>query len=224
MSFLGSVGHVMAGSGIEECLQQVYGRETIVHVLSGNAYARSLTGHFLIQSALVCKLLSFIPPVENMQIHTSADPVSGEAMVQIQALTEHILNNKFSADDSNVLQCTALQEVERRLQCLKHTLCIESRTAKLWIQYVDYIMVVKQFLLAERTGNWHLHLKYIGNILNLFAATGDITITPSQHACTYSLCLSCLTPIHGCTRRTLSMDCILSDDHRGTGVMFICTC
>ena len=172
MSFLGLIGHMMAGSGIEECLWQIYSPETIMHVLSGKAYARSLRGHFLIQSSLVCKLLSFILPVENMQLNTSVEPVSQETMVQIQAVIERISCDKISADYSSVLQCTALQEVEHLLHCLKHSFCMESRTAILWIQYVEYIAVVKQFLVAERTGNWHLHLKCSSNMLNLFAEIG----------------------------------------------------
>ena len=37
------------------------------------------------------------------------------------------------------------------------------------MQYVD---VVKQFILAERTSYWHLHLRSVHAMLNVFAVTG----------------------------------------------------
>ena len=32
----------------------------------------------------------------------------------------------------------------------------ESRTAKLWRLYIEYVYIVKEFLVAERTCNWYL--------------------------------------------------------------------
>ena len=52
MSFLGSIGGLMEGSGIEDALGQVYGDNVIPHLMSGKAYSRSLRGHFLIGGAL----------------------------------------------------------------------------------------------------------------------------------------------------------------------------
>ena len=50
MSFLGSVGHVMSGTGIENMLEELYASNVTQHILSGKAYARALRGHFLIHS------------------------------------------------------------------------------------------------------------------------------------------------------------------------------
>ena len=38
MNFLGAVGHLMKGRGIEEVLVLVFGASTVEHVLSGEAY------------------------------------------------------------------------------------------------------------------------------------------------------------------------------------------
>ena len=45
MSFLGSIGKLMAGSGIEELLAEVYAENSVEHMLSGKAVTRSLRGH-----------------------------------------------------------------------------------------------------------------------------------------------------------------------------------
>ena len=46
------------------------------------------------------------------------------------------------------------------------------RTARLWLQYLDYVSILKCFIRAERTSDWHLHLHSLARMLNLFAATG----------------------------------------------------
>ena len=33
-----------------------------------------------------------------------------------------------------------------------------SRTATLWLQYSEMIDILQRFIMAERTGNWKLHL------------------------------------------------------------------
>ena len=42
-----------------------------------------------------------------------------------------------------------------------------SRTAKLWIQYMEMIDILKMYLKAERLGNWELHLKATAEMLPL---------------------------------------------------------
>jgi len=45
MSFLGSIGHLMEGSGLQELLEVVYAGNTVGHMLSGKAVSRAVRGH-----------------------------------------------------------------------------------------------------------------------------------------------------------------------------------
>jgi len=60
MSFLGSIGHLMKASGLEEVLGLFFGPNTVEQVLSGTAYARAVRGHFLIHAALTDLLLDYL--------------------------------------------------------------------------------------------------------------------------------------------------------------------
>ncbi len=51
MSFLGCIGHVMSGSGLQELLEVVYSPSTVAH-MSGKAVARVLRSHLLVDAAL----------------------------------------------------------------------------------------------------------------------------------------------------------------------------
>lgn len=138
-------------------MQLIYGENATYHIESGKAVSRALRGHFLIYDALMSKLVSDIlsPEDENIKkLYTSF--VSGKVT------TEEIVNSP----DLNLL--------ERRLSDKKDFLSCKSRTAKLWIQYIYYINILKLFISAERTGDWHSHLLSVSKMLNLFAATGHI--------------------------------------------------
>jgi hypothetical protein len=65
-----------------------------------------------------------------------------------------------------------VETLHNALSALKMQLAAESRTARLWIQYLDYIQILKDFIRADRTCDWPLHLASLRKMLNLFAATG----------------------------------------------------
>ena len=47
-----------------------------------------------------------------------------------------------------------------------------SRTASLWLQYMDMIDILRKFIRAQRTGNWELNLQALSNMLPYLAASG----------------------------------------------------
>lgn len=81
MSFIGSIGMLMKASGLEEAMEQVYGKNTVPHIISGKAISRALRAHFLAESALVCKLM--IPLVDGVRqnvTHEEDEEVSDETL------------------------------------------------------------------------------------------------------------------------------------------------
>ncbi|KAG1672542.1 hypothetical protein GQR58_015942 [Nymphon striatum] len=55
----------------------------------------------------------------------------------------------------------------------------DSRTAKLWMMYMEMIDILKMFIKAERTGNWKQHLVAISLMLPYLAASGHNLYTKS---------------------------------------------
>ena len=60
MSFLGSIGTLMKGTGLEDLLSEVYAENSVVHMMSGKAIARAIRAHFLVESSLMLLLLEII--------------------------------------------------------------------------------------------------------------------------------------------------------------------
>ena len=65
MSFLGSVGNMMTGSGLEELFAEIYAEHSVIHIMSGKAFSRALHAHFLTESALVTLILTIIKEDES---------------------------------------------------------------------------------------------------------------------------------------------------------------
>jgi len=52
MSFMGTIGKLMAGSGLKEAISQVYAEGSVELMLSGKAVARAFRAHCLVSGAL----------------------------------------------------------------------------------------------------------------------------------------------------------------------------
>ena len=60
---------------------------------------------------------------------------------------------------------------------------VDLRTAKLWLQCMDYIEVMEDFICCERLGMRDGHLNAVIALLNLFAATCHIHYAKSARLC-----------------------------------------
>ena len=58
MSFLGSIGHLMAGSGLREVLELIYAPNAVDHIMTGKAIARAVRAHLIVDTALNALLYS----------------------------------------------------------------------------------------------------------------------------------------------------------------------
>ena len=99
--------------------------------------------------------------------------LSPEEIEAIKSLVEN-LEVDYEKGVNDVACSNEFRILKQMLDILKMKLECTSRTAKLWLEYLRYIQVLKDFIRAERTGNWSLHLQSVGKMLNLFAATGHV--------------------------------------------------
>lgn len=185
MSFLSCIGHIVEGFGIQEILEIIYATNTVPHMLSGKAIAGAIRCYFLIDTALHCLL--------------------GSALfgINLPSSDENDLGEQTPLDSENN---TILEEASKMYnQCLDKTLCAEavldhqvlkqlhisfkgfleqrkeSRTARLWIQYLEMIQILRSFIRAERSGDWDLHLRALQDMLPYFAAAGRNLYTKSGY-------------------------------------------
>lgn len=84
----------------------------------------------------------------------------------------------------------ALSRLHRHFIDLKCQLSTTSRTARLWIHYLNYINIIKDFIYAGRTANWSLHLSAVSRMLNLLPPQATSIIqTVTDYTCRH--CWNC---------------------------------
>ena len=81
---------------------------------------------------------------------------------------------------TSVYTSEELIKLEKLLHMYKEFLAEKYPTARLWLQYLEYLNTLKIFIRAERIGDWNLHLIAIGKMFNLFAATRHINYAKSS--------------------------------------------
>jgi hypothetical protein len=194
MSYLGSIGKVMRGSGFEELFGEFYGPNTVEHIMNGKANARAIRGHMIVHSAVVNLLLDKIVNGKNCEYVVSnvfdgdecrEEIASSLDCEQLKRVCKNVMCEIVTADvgaedekeemqvsDCDLLNSPTVITLEQEMKRLCESLKSESRTFKLWLLYVEYVETVKMFLMAERTCNWLLHLHAIQRMLPLFAAAG----------------------------------------------------
>ena len=72
-------------------------------------------------------------------------------ILEIKKLYESFISENDSIE--NVNKSEALSKLFNFLEKYKDRFALRSRTARLWIQYLEYITIIKIFIRAERTGN-----------------------------------------------------------------------
>ena len=104
MSFLGSIGNLMAGSGFAEVLEECYGPNTVLHMMSGKAIARALRGYFLVDSALrVLLVRQIIVPSNNDNEDSDTSLLTPSEVQQLTETYDDILNSTHDLNDEDIL-------------------------------------------------------------------------------------------------------------------------
>ena len=70
MSYLGSIGQIMTGSGLAE-LSEVYAEGSVIHMLSGHAFYCALRAHILTSAALFGILMGTPGTLESIDMGSS---------------------------------------------------------------------------------------------------------------------------------------------------------
>ena len=172
MSFLGSIGVLMKGSGVEDLFTEVYAENSVSHIISGKAIAKALREHVLAESALMTLLLEKLQEDDKIDVEFLRD------------FYQMILSNEREEESFHELQFSEeFVQIENQIEEIKKSLKAKSRTSQLWLLYMDYIKLVKLFIYWQRTSNWELHLYIVSQMLNLFASTGHINYAKSARLC-----------------------------------------
>ena len=93
-------------------------------------------------------------------------------MDELEDLYQDLYQGHLSADDA--FEYKVLSSTQSLFNEFTDTLASKSHTGKLWLQYINFINILKLFIRAETTGDPNLNLVAPGKMSNAFAATGHL--------------------------------------------------
>lgn len=144
MSFLGSIGYIMAGSGLVDLFQSIYATNSVEKIMSGHAYSRAVRANILIHLALAKKMMDGIEFTDEERDEMDfliGNPERSSIFTAAENIVIQAASTKFDEE---------LKKIENR-----------GPTAKIWLEYFRMVTLVKHFIEAERSGNWNSHLDTI---------------------------------------------------------------
>ena len=102
MSFLGSIGHLMVGTGLQELLEVIFAGNTVAHILSGKAVACAIRGHLLLDSVLhtllLCNLFETKLSLSSDNVPVALDAIAGRYWFLVKLRCKklnRVLNYKY---------------------------------------------------------------------------------------------------------------------------------
>ena len=185
-----------------------YMPNAVDHILTGKAVSRAVRAHILLDALLLSDPLRGTQgrTVEDSQVRDD-EPMSGWAEDDVihpdvsvaRILYDELMEGTRSADD--VASDPIPDKISRVLQTLTESLT-KDRTAKLWLQYMDMVKILRKFIKAEHMGNWSLHLEAVVDMLPYLAASGHSLYAKSARIYLQTM-LSLNRTIHMCTVTSL---------------------
>jgi len=99
--------------------------------------------------------------------------LSKNEMDQLKDLYNSMLQNSFVPAEDEALMPECVQKLHDSLMDCKAKLGEQSRTAVLWLKYLDYVQILKDFIRADRTSHGRrTHRSWGGHIPPTFLHRG----------------------------------------------------
>ena len=102
--------------------ERVYAKGSVLHMLSGHAFSRALRAHILTSAALIGVL---------MDTSNTLDKINEDLL---ENLYKALLNHERNATDVAEEEC--VKQLSHVISQLLDRAASESRTGKLWVQYI----------------------------------------------------------------------------------------
>lgn len=170
MNLLGAIGGLMHGSGLGTILEEIYGENAVVHILSGKAVQRALRGHLLVDKCLNQIILDAL-----MQ----DDPKVSSVVEEMEAVYSAVVSGEKPLEA--LKSSEEIRYLEQTIQSAKVSMAASSKTSQLWIGYGKMMDTARALIRADRTGSWRLHLSAVSDCMPIFAAAGHYNYVKSSY-------------------------------------------
>ena len=135
MNLLGAIGTLMEGTGLKKILENVCGKNAVVHMMTGKAVQRALRGHLLVDKCLHSQLITEIGK-DDPEIQTLLD--------KAEELYSSLLSGETTLGDAACSE--VLIQLETVTEKKKSDLAQTSKTSQLWLNYQRMVGMARMLI------------------------------------------------------------------------------
>lgn len=159
LNYFSLLGRKYANSGLEDLLIEsgVYAAGTTSVLMLGKSYNRGIRAHKLVMEALFRLLWKAFLEWLSKKAGALDNEVKQDVVRRSSECQSTIKMEGFVNDAWLKLQ-GCVEPLFSLLDAFKSECKEKSKVFSFWVEYIDMVLVLLQFLKAERTGNWKLHL------------------------------------------------------------------
>lgn len=155
-------------SRLNTILEEVYGENAVLHMMSGKSLQRAFRGHLLINKCLNDMIISEV--LEELSLVVEEAEQAYTSMVNGEITLEAIAKSK------------TLSSIADAVEKKKTKFALQSKTSKLWLNYQTMIQCAMSLIKADRTGSWQWHLQAVSDFRLLANFCGCRTFQLSQNS------------------------------------------
>ena len=162
MSILACIGYIMKGSGLEEVIGQCYAEVTVKDIMKGKAFNRAIRAHSIVHRALFYLL------IEDKVDST----LTNDEKISLVSYHQRLSDKEDPCEVKDLEE----QELFEKLRDIIHEAKVgrnESKTSKLWLQYLDMLDILFELYRGERIGDVKQSTSAKKHILPYLAAGDD---------------------------------------------------
>jgi len=172
MVFLAVIGKRHAESGLEDILieSKAFGPTTVDAIMRGKMYNRSIRAHKMVYEAMQRLLWK---EFGDWCLKNEDKVTFDEELVTVlaQECANAVSSKVLEASSQSMRRLSAaMGKLERTLEQFTEYGISKSATFAFWREYIVMIEILLQFIRAERSGNWTMHLAAVTEMLPYFFA------------------------------------------------------
>ena len=159
MSILACIGHIMKGSGLEDVMGQCYSELTVKDIWKGKAFNRAIRAHSLVHKALFHLLLD--DKVNSM--------FTNDEKILLNSYYDRLTDSQDPCEVADLEEQHQFEKLRDLINDAKIG-ATESKTSKLWLQYLDMVDILFELYRGERTGDLEKSILAKKHVLPYLAA------------------------------------------------------
>ena len=176
LNYLALIGKMFQESGLEDVFIEsgLYGSSSTMALLQGKSYNRGIRGH---KQDAFC---SWVSKGGDGEVESEG----GAILNLVDTVIERYRTTTTAEEkkEAYLLLCNTTTRVENLLTRFKQE--TSSKLFKFWDKYIEMILLLLEFIRAEREGDWELHLKVTTKMIPYFFCNGSLQLLPVA-ACLY---------------------------------------